>query len=75
MGDIHHFAWRARLRNQTVYIVPRDGERFGSWNKVQCMTEDCIEVKNPSPYVHPEQSAAAATENKVLLPPCAVFAF
>lgn len=43
MGDIHHFAWRAQLRNQTVYIVPRDGERFGSWNKAQCLTEDCIE--------------------------------
>lgn len=43
MGDIHHFAWRARFRNQTVYISPRDSERFGSWNKEQCMTEDCIE--------------------------------
>ena len=31
MGDIHHYAWRALHRNQTVYLNKRDGERFGSW--------------------------------------------
>ena len=31
MGDIHHYAWRARFRNQTVYIDKRDGERFADW--------------------------------------------
>ena len=36
MGDIHHYAWRARLRNQTVYIDNRDGERFGDWTSQQC---------------------------------------
>ena len=36
MGDIHHYAWRARLRNQTVYIHKRDGERFGDWASQQC---------------------------------------
>jgi hypothetical protein len=46
MGDIHHYAWRARHRNQTAYIAPRDGERFGSWTKDQCATEDCVEVQD-----------------------------
>ena len=36
MGDIHHYAWRARFRNQTVYINKRDGERFGNWTHHQC---------------------------------------
>ncbi len=36
MGDIHHFAWRARFRNQTIYINKRDGERFGDWESLQC---------------------------------------
>ena len=36
MGDIHHYAWRARHRNQTVYINKRDGERFGNWTHHQC---------------------------------------
>ncbi|KAK9828787.1 hypothetical protein WJX72_002076 [[Myrmecia] bisecta] len=44
MGDLHHFAWRARHRNQTVYINRRDGERFGDWTYEQCSTEDCVEA-------------------------------
>ncbi|CAL8471513.1 g11055 [Coccomyxa elongata] len=44
MGDIHHFAWRARSRNQTIYINKRDGERFGDWESLQCSTEDCVEA-------------------------------
>lgn len=36
MGDIHHFAWRARHRNQTIYINKRDAERFGEWTYEQC---------------------------------------
>ena len=36
MGDIHHYAWRARFRNQTVYIDKRDGERFADWTSQQC---------------------------------------
>ena len=36
MGDIHHYAWRARHRNQTVYINKRDSERFGDWTSNQC---------------------------------------
>ena len=36
MGDIHHYAWRARHRNQTLYINRRDGERFGNWTHHQC---------------------------------------
>ncbi|CAL5223424.1 g5938 [Coccomyxa viridis] len=44
MGDIHHYAWRARFRNQTVYIDKRDGERFADWTSQQCATEDCVEA-------------------------------
>lgn len=36
MGDIHHYAWRARHRNQTMYINKRDSERFGDWTAEQC---------------------------------------
>jgi len=36
MGDIHHYAWRAVHRNQTVYLNARDGERFGSWPPDYC---------------------------------------
>lgn len=35
MGDIHHYAWRARHRNQTVYITKRDAQRFGDWPSLQ----------------------------------------
>lgn len=44
MGDLHHYAWRARHRNQTVYIHQRDAERFGNWTSEQCSTEDCVEA-------------------------------
>jgi hypothetical protein len=27
MGDIHHFAWRANHRNETIYLNPRDEVR------------------------------------------------
>ena len=36
MGDLHHYAWRAKHRNQTVYINRRDGERFGNWTHHEC---------------------------------------
>ena len=45
MGDIHHFAWRARLRNETEYIQERDAYRFGDWEPLQCNTEECVEVR------------------------------
>ena len=38
MGDIHHYAWRARHRNQSVYINKRDSERFGNWEALQVST-------------------------------------
>lgn len=28
MGDLHHFAWRATLDNQTVYLDPDDRRRY-----------------------------------------------
>ncbi|EFN54929.1 expressed protein [Chlorella variabilis] len=44
MGDIHHYAWRARLRNETEYIQERDAYRFGEWEPLQCNTEECVEA-------------------------------
>jgi Glycosyltransferase 61 len=44
MGDIHHYAWRCKFRNQTVYIAARDSERFGDWSSDQCATEECVEA-------------------------------
>lgn len=35
MGDIHHYAWRARHRNQTVYINKKDAARFGEWESLR----------------------------------------
>ena len=48
MGDIHHYAWRARLRNETEYIQERDAYRFGDWEPLQCNTEECVEVRRPA---------------------------
>ena len=45
MGDIHHFAWRAQHANETQYIVPRDRDRFGDWQPLQCNNEECVEVR------------------------------
>jgi hypothetical protein len=36
MGDLHHFAWRALHRNQTVYLDRRDAQRFGDWRSEDC---------------------------------------
>ncbi|KAL4853094.1 hypothetical protein ACK3TF_005878 [Chlorella vulgaris] len=44
MGDIHHYAWRARQRNETEYIAERDAYRFGDWEPLQCNTEECVEA-------------------------------
>lgn len=44
MGDIHHYAWRARHRNQTVYINQKDAQRFGDWASLKCNTEECVEA-------------------------------
>lgn len=44
MGDIHHYAWRARHLHQTVYINERDRHRFGDWAELQCDSEECVEA-------------------------------
>lgn len=44
MGDIHHYAWRARHLHQTVYINDRDRHRFGDWAELQCDSEECVEA-------------------------------
>ena len=44
MGDLHHYAWRARHRNQTVYIHQRDAERFGNWTSEQCSVRQFVPV-------------------------------
>jgi protein O-GlcNAc transferase len=51
MGDIHHYAWRARRRNETKYIVERDSARFGDWEPLQCNTEECVEVRVDIPLL------------------------
>ena len=47
MGDIHHYAWRARHRNQTVYINKRDSERFGDWTSMQCAVSQPKNAASP----------------------------
>jgi protein O-GlcNAc transferase len=44
MGDIHHFAWRARNASHSRYIHARDEQRFGRWAPRQCDTEECVEA-------------------------------
>eukprot|EP01025_Chloroclados_australasicus_P033323 TRINITY_DN3394_c0_g2_i1.p1 TRINITY_DN3394_c0_g2~~TRINITY_DN3394_c0_g2_i1.p1 ORF type:complete len:602 (-),score=77.39 TRINITY_DN3394_c0_g2_i1:347-2152(-) len=44
MGDIHHFGWRARYANQTVYLNPRDNQRFKNWTFLDCSSEECVEA-------------------------------
>ena len=44
LGDVHHYAYRVRRRNETHYINPRDGERFGDWPPLTCATEECVEA-------------------------------
>eukprot|EP01026_Neomeris_dumetosa_P004514 TRINITY_DN1120_c0_g1_i7.p1 TRINITY_DN1120_c0_g1~~TRINITY_DN1120_c0_g1_i7.p1 ORF type:complete len:345 (-),score=39.36 TRINITY_DN1120_c0_g1_i7:207-1241(-) len=44
MGDIHHFAWRARYPNQTEYLDARDAHRFRDWSFLDCSTEECVEA-------------------------------
>ena len=44
MGDIHHYAWRARHLRHTVYINERDRYRFGDWAEMQCDSEECVEA-------------------------------
>ena len=36
MGDIHHYAWRARHRNETVYLNEWDEARYGHWTEDLC---------------------------------------
>ncbi|KAI8470588.1 MAG: hypothetical protein J3K34DRAFT_385246 [Monoraphidium minutum] len=49
MGDIHHWAWRATKRNESVYLNPRDEARFAHWSRTACQTsEDCIEAQTSS---------------------------
>ncbi|GLI68019.1 hypothetical protein VaNZ11_012320 [Volvox africanus] len=44
MLDIHHYAWRAKLLNQTVYLNERDYYKVGHWPAGQCGTEECVEA-------------------------------
>ncbi len=51
MGDIHHYAWRARHRNQTVYINKRDSERFGDWTSQQCAVRHSLSPSLPQSLI------------------------
>jgi hypothetical protein len=44
MGDIHHYAWRAKGLNETVYLDPADLRKFGEWTVQECWTEECVEA-------------------------------
>ncbi|PNW72188.1 hypothetical protein CHLRE_16g678600v5 [Chlamydomonas reinhardtii] len=44
MVDIHHYAWRAKYINQTVYLNERDFHKVGHWPAGQCGTEECVEA-------------------------------
>ena len=46
LGDIHHWAWRARYPHEVEYLDQRDKERFGGeeWSGEKCDTNECSEV-------------------------------
>jgi protein O-GlcNAc transferase len=45
LGDVHHWAWRARGANETVYRSrPRDEQRFAHWRSKECVSEACVEA-------------------------------
>lgn len=43
LGDIHHFAWRARHVRNVLYATEKDS-RFAEWGAEECQTRDCLEV-------------------------------
>lgn len=46
LGDVHHFAWRARGNGSVAYLDGRDAARFGgdAWAGARCDTEECTEA-------------------------------
>lgn len=45
LGDVHHWAWRARGANETAYRArPRDAARFQHWKSRECVSEACVEA-------------------------------
>jgi hypothetical protein len=45
VADVHHWAWRARGSNETVYRTrPRDRDRFAHWLEEECTSEACVEA-------------------------------
>jgi hypothetical protein len=45
LGDVHHWAWRAKGANETVYRArPRDEARFEHWRERECVSEACVEA-------------------------------
>ena len=44
MNDIHHFAWRAQLLNETFYLEERDRIKVSRWPPEECGTEECVEA-------------------------------
>ena len=37
LGDVHHFAWRARRPRHVLYAAEKD-TRFAEWNAEECQT-------------------------------------
>ncbi|GMH43593.1 hypothetical protein BSKO_11515 [Bryopsis sp. KO-2023] len=44
LGDIHHFAWRAKAWNETVFLTQDDTKRFEGWSASDCTTDECVEA-------------------------------
>lgn len=61
MGDIHHFAWRARHRNQTVYLNKRDAERFGDWASEDCDVRGLACSRTHTHCIHKPHAVDAKT--------------
>ncbi|KAK9799429.1 hypothetical protein WJX73_010108 [Symbiochloris irregularis] len=43
IGDVHHFAWRARHPRWALY-PSADEERYADWTAEECSSSDCLEV-------------------------------
>jgi protein O-GlcNAc transferase len=67
MGDIHHYAWRARGLNETVYLNPADLRKFGNWTVGECWTEECVEAHTNVDVIVDLQAVRALLDSRLPL--------
>jgi protein O-GlcNAc transferase len=67
MGDIHHYAWRARGLNETVYLDPADLRKFGNWTVGECWTEECVEAHTNVDVIVDLQAVRALLDSRLPL--------